>query len=674
MYRRFFTAKISFAAIAVFLLSAGFAYAAPSISSISPTSKNVGSTQFSMTVNGSNFNSGSVVRFNGSNRTTTYVNSGKVTAIIPASDMTTAATNNITVFNATGSTGTSGSKTFTVNNLVPTTTGLSQTSAMVGDLGFTISVTGTNFINTSVVKFAGASRTTTYISSTQLDATILTSDLATVGTFAITVVNPTPGGGTSGSQTFTVNNPVPTTTTISPLAKNAGSGAFTLTVNGTNFVSGATVDFDGSARTTTFVNSTKVTASITSSDVFFGQEGYHDITVVNPSPGGGASNAASFDVVSLLAPTITDIVPSSSTYGNNGFTLTVNGSRFFSGGTSTIYWGSLALPTTYVSSGQLTASLASVPAAGIYYITVVNTIVFGGSSNPVAFTVYNAPPTATALSVSSNSCPIAEDAGLATFSWNYQDLDGDNQNSFQIQIDNNADFSSPAVDRTFSGLSNAPGSQNNQAVNIVVGGNGVDSLLYNTLYHWRVKVCQVDVDPALMSTSPLCSAWTNGTNYTTIAHPGPFTDFSTSNTSPGVTFTNNTVCYNVSGQTACKSYLYDFGDGSTFMVTNPALSPTATIHTYPAIASYNATITATDNDNLQCSLENTVAVVNPVSASLPIWKETNPFTFSPICIASGAACTLNADCCSGVCVGGLGVNKYWLGCTNCGGGGKGICQ
>ncbi|HZG01735.1 MAG TPA: IPT/TIG domain-containing protein, partial [Chitinophagales bacterium] len=46
----------------------------------------------------------------------------------------------------------------------------------------------------------------------------------------------------------------PTTTSITPSSATAGSGGFTLTVNGTNFTSGSIVQWNGVALTTTFVN------------------------------------------------------------------------------------------------------------------------------------------------------------------------------------------------------------------------------------------------------------------------------------------------------------------------------------------------------------------------------------------------------------------------------------
>src|SRR4029079_1529215 len=135
----------------------------------------------------------------------------------------------------------------------------------------------------------GSPRTTTFVNSTQVTAQIPATDIAVVGTPPITVVNPSPGGGTSSAVNLTVSTvPVPTITTLSPASVTAGAANFTLTVNGTNFVAGSVVRFNGSARTTTFVNSTQLTAAILATDIV--NSGNVPITVLNPAPGGGTSN------------------------------------------------------------------------------------------------------------------------------------------------------------------------------------------------------------------------------------------------------------------------------------------------------------------------------------------------------------------------------------------------
>src|SRR5262249_41042922 len=76
-----------------------------------------------------------------------------------------------------------------------------------------------------------------------------------------------PKATTTKKLTLTVNNPIPSVTGINPSSAVASDPGFTLTVNGSNFVSGANVRWNGSDRTTTFSSSTKLTASISASDI-----------------------------------------------------------------------------------------------------------------------------------------------------------------------------------------------------------------------------------------------------------------------------------------------------------------------------------------------------------------------------------------------------------------------
>src|SRR5206468_9662017 len=123
------------------------------------------------------------------------------------------------------------------NNPVPTVSSIAPSTAAVGSGAFTLTATGTNFVASSVVRWNGSNRTTTFVSSTALQAQILASDVAATGTASVTVFNPTPGGGTSSAKTFTISatNPAPTLSSISPTSAVAGSAAFTLTATGTNF-------------------------------------------------------------------------------------------------------------------------------------------------------------------------------------------------------------------------------------------------------------------------------------------------------------------------------------------------------------------------------------------------------------------------------------------------------
>jgi hypothetical protein len=183
---------------------------------------------------------------------------------------------------------------FTVNNPAPTITSLNPASSLAGGAQFTLTVNGTNFVNGATVQWNGTARTTIYVSSTQLTATIAAADIATAGIFPVTVVSPTPGGGSSNAANFTVNNPVPTVTGLNPASTTAGGAQFTLTVTGTNFVSTSAVLWNGTSRATTYVSSTELTAVITATDI--ATVGLFPVSVSNPAPGGGVSNALDFNV------------------------------------------------------------------------------------------------------------------------------------------------------------------------------------------------------------------------------------------------------------------------------------------------------------------------------------------------------------------------------------------
>jgi len=122
------------------------------------------------------------------------------------------------------------SNTIAVSNPVPTTTSILPISKTIGDAGFDLTVNGTNFISSSVANFAGSPRATHYVSANQLTATILASDLTTLGTFDITVTNPTPGGGTSNAQSFSVNPPPASKFVIIDPTDNTVDNPITVTI------------------------------------------------------------------------------------------------------------------------------------------------------------------------------------------------------------------------------------------------------------------------------------------------------------------------------------------------------------------------------------------------------------------------------------------------------------
>ena len=132
------------------------------------------------------------------------MSSTQLTALIPASDVATAGARNITVFNAgPNNQGTSNTMVLNVGSgAFPVVSSISPSSRVVGSEGFVIVVNGANFDSNSVVRFNGLPRPTTLVSSTQLTASILASDIAAVGQSAVAVSDP--DSGTSNAVIFFV--------------------------------------------------------------------------------------------------------------------------------------------------------------------------------------------------------------------------------------------------------------------------------------------------------------------------------------------------------------------------------------------------------------------------------------------------------------------------------------
>jgi hypothetical protein len=106
------------------------------------------------------------------------------------------------------------------------------------------------------------------------------------------------------SPTVTVSagtNPVPAISALNPARASAGTGRFTLTVNGTGFAVESEVRWNGAARATTFVSATQLRASITAADIAVPVTAA--VTVFSPAPGGGTSAPFAFTVGP--APTLT---------------------------------------------------------------------------------------------------------------------------------------------------------------------------------------------------------------------------------------------------------------------------------------------------------------------------------------------------------------------------------
>ncbi len=376
----------------------------PTASATTPSQMKAAGPDFTITVTGSGFVSDSVVRWNGADRTTTFVSSTEVTATVTAADITAPGTAPVTVFNPTPGGGLSAEVMFTITNPVPVAGTLTADNATTGGPEFMVTVTGSQFVDGATVQWNGADRVTTFVSAGELQATIPATDIALGGTAEVTVANPAPGGGTSGPMTFTINNPAPTTSGLLPSAiPEMQLADFSVTINGTNFVPNSVARWNGTDLATTFVNASEVSAVVPFA--FTAAPGVFNIDVFNPMPVGGLSGAQAFSV-SDTAPTTSSVFPSSGLLGA-AVTITVTGTNF--NNVSVVQWrgpgmvNDVDLTTRFNLGTELEADVpaALINAAGAATVTVRRP--GAGISNGQTYTINNPVPATTSLSPSSTT-------------------------------------------------------------------------------------------------------------------------------------------------------------------------------------------------------------------------------------------------------------------------------
>jgi len=181
-------------------------------------------------------------------------------------------------------------------------------------------------------------------------------------------------------------NPVPEISDASPKYIAAGSAAFTLTINGSGFVSTSTAYWGSTALATTYVNARQLTALVTAAEI--ATAGATSITVQSPTPGGGNSDPWQFEVDSAgfttAAPTFTSatasitagstasypviVLPSAKVISITGLNLPDGASCSYSRSTGivTISTSSTTPTGTYLITIAFTETLASTSTAGIF--------------------------------------------------------------------------------------------------------------------------------------------------------------------------------------------------------------------------------------------------------------------------------------------------------------------
>jgi uncharacterized protein (TIGR03437 family) len=354
----------------------------PVVSSVSPV-PSAGGPASTLTIAGSGFASAAVASWNGTALATTFVSSGELKVVVPAALIAKPGTCLLTVAQQGV---TSDAFPISILSATPVISSLDPASVTAGGPSFTLRVTGTGFGAGSAVLFNGQALTTSLIGPAELSASVRAELIAAPRSVAIAVDN---FGTVSASTTLTIAAPVPAITTLSPASAVAGGAAFTLSVSGTAFLSGATVEWNGTAIPTVFVSSSSLQAQVAAS--LIATAGSASVDVLNP--GGTRSSAASFTITP--ADRAISLSPVSAIAGGPTFTMTVTGTGFTA--SSTIRWNGTALPTTFVDAAQLQGSVSASLIANPATVAVTVADAGAAASTPATFTVSPATPRITAL-------------------------------------------------------------------------------------------------------------------------------------------------------------------------------------------------------------------------------------------------------------------------------------
>jgi outer membrane protein assembly factor BamB len=282
-----------------------------------------------------------------------------------------------------------------------TLTSISPSAVVAGGAGFTLTLTGANFTKNSIVILNQSAQPTTFVSPTQLTASINANMLVTPEEGSVTVESSSQENAqvSAGLQLLVLApGPDPTVTSLAPNSAIVGSAGFTLTVNGANFTIGSAVLWGGTPLATFLVSPNQLTTSISASQI--ANIGTTPVSVqAYSNPSAPISNAVNFTVAPVPPLTLNSVFPSIITAGGGDFTLTAVGLSFAPN--AIIQWNGTALATSQVSSSVLRAAVpaADIATSGSASITVQNSSGAGGTSSALPVGIQNPAPDAVAVQI-----------------------------------------------------------------------------------------------------------------------------------------------------------------------------------------------------------------------------------------------------------------------------------
>ncbi len=287
----------------------------------------------------------------------------------------------------------SGNSAVTLENPLAVLSDVSPVSVSVGT--FTITVTGSSFLNGAVIHFGTQTLTTTFVSATQLTASV-TATAGQAGSIPITVYNPNPGSGPSNVLNLLLTQPnsnisVSVAPASATLQVAGGSQAFTATVKGSTDTN-VTWEVNGIEGGDSQVGYISKAGVYVAPDNIPGGNPV-TITAVAEADTTKSGNAS----VALQNPTPVLVSVSPSTIGPGAFQISLNGSGFVNA--STVSFGGTQLKVLYATP-TLISAIGSGAAPGTVPVTVSNPNPGAGTSGSASVTVTaNGSPISSAAAV-----------------------------------------------------------------------------------------------------------------------------------------------------------------------------------------------------------------------------------------------------------------------------------
>ncbi|WP_088001122.1 IPT/TIG domain-containing protein [Gottfriedia solisilvae] len=263
----------------------------------------------------------------------------------------------------------------------PVITSISQIEGYLigGDI---IYVNGENFVSGITAKLGNVNaQVLNFYNDKQIRIKVPTG--AQLGSVDLTLTNPDAQSGSLANAYTYIEPPKPPAPTITAITPNNGTkiGGDIINIDGTNFVNGLTVKFNGvDAKILNYYSATKIRIQVPASSII----GAVDVTLTNPD--GQSVTLSQGYTYTVAQPTITSLTPNNGALAG-GELIYLNGTNFFSGLTVTV-GGKNAPVVNFYSSSSIRIQIPAGTSAGTVPVVLTNP---DGTTATTSYT-YNAPP------------------------------------------------------------------------------------------------------------------------------------------------------------------------------------------------------------------------------------------------------------------------------------------